>query len=352
MLRCRECNGFVNEDFVLAETVVAVEAPAHQCAKCGAALESASADCPACASDMLDQLLSATPEGAGDVSSRRMPPPPPPGVSRLRDYTPAAPIQRQEPVQREEPEASPSNERAPAKNSPDRGGRKAKRRGGAAKSSSADDEAGTDALYESETDVRSSRSSTTEPEIDRPAAGVEADESAAIPEEAASAACKSLLAALATPDAEALSQVVTALGKLGDRSAIGPLERLMVNPEIRVRRAAAEALIALGHPKGKALLDIAERKVAALPASAGPAYSKPKSKRSSAPIDWGAMLKPGLAVVGVAILGSGLWWWQSKPSAPKVAKKVSSAKAAAQERLKKAQQSPPSTPSGPSAFDN
>ena len=346
MLRCRECNGFVNEDFVLAETVVAVEAPAHQCAKCGAALESASADCPACASAMLDQLLSATPEGAGDVPSRRMPPPPPPGVSRLRDYTPAAPIQR------EEAEEPSSRGRAPEKDSPSRGGRKAKRRSGAAKTSPDDDEAGTDALYESETDVRSSRSSTTEPEIDRPTAEADADESSAIPEEAASAACKSLLAALATPDAEALSQVVTALGKLGDRSAIGPLERLMVNPEIRVRRAAAEALIALGHPKGKALLDIAERKVAALPASAGPAYSKPKAKRSSAPIDWGAMLKPGLAVVGVAILGSGIWWWQSKPSAPKVAKKVSSAKAAAQERLKKAQQPPPSTPSGPSAFDN
>jgi hypothetical protein len=229
--------------------------------------------------------------------------------------------------------------RSPSREAPPRGKDKGKKRRGAAARGSApepDDEAGTDALYESETDVRSNRSSTTTPELDRPSAASAASEpdESSVPEEAASAACKSLLAALATPDADALCQVVTALGKLGDKSAQGPLERLLINPEIRVRRATAEALIALGHPKGKTLLDIAERKVAALPASAGSSYSKPKAKRSGTPIDWDAMKKPALALVCVAVLGGGIWWWQTKPSGPRVAKKVSSAKAAAQARMK------------------
>lgn len=361
MIRCRECNGVIsesNDDFVLAEQVAAVAAPANRCAKCGTALESPGADCPTCAGAMLDDLLNATPEGAGNVPPRLQG-----GMrsgsgfeSRLRDYVPPP----MPPVESEEP--GKEARRPSSSEAPPRGKGKGKRRGAPVRGakSEADDEAGTDALYESETDVRANRSSTTVPEIERPSdAGARGDDSdsAAIPEEAASAACKSLLAALATPDADALCQVVVALGKLGDKSAQGPLERLMINPEIRVRRAAAEALIALGHPKGKSLLDIAERKVAALPASAASGYSKAKAKKSSAPIDWGAMMKPALAVVGVAIIGGGVWWWQSQPSTPRVAKKVSSAKAAAQARMKASsgQSKPavaPTAPTGPSAFDN
>lgn len=284
MIRCRECNGVVTEDFVLSTDVAAGVVALQRCSRCHVPLEPGVEDCPSCASQMLDQLLQAPAARAADASEAppRYAGPAHATESRLRP-PPALP-----------PEA-PRRRPAKRRNEPQR--------------PRPDDEAeaGTDALYESETDSRSNRGRRTAPEIDRPPAI--AEESA---EAAASEACRSLLAALATPDPAALSSVVTALGQLGDRSAIPPLERLMGHSEIAVRRAAAEALMTLGHPKGSALREIAERRVQSTPVP--PTRSAGSARRRSAPTDWGAMLKPGLALLGAVLLGGGIWWWQARPA--------------------------------------
>lgn len=285
MIRCRECNGVVSEDFVLSDNVAANVSAVRRCNRCNAPLDPGVDDCPSCASMMLDQLLQA-------------PPPPVEAEAPRRFGAPAAGL-------------AESRLRPPPSLPPAEPKRSAKKRGRAAERQRADgdEEAGTDALYESETNSRVNSSSRTVSDFERitPAAAAEP------PEPAASEACQSLIAALATPDPNALYSVVTALGQLGDRSALGPIERLMGNPEIRVRRAAAEALILLGHPKGDNLLEIAERRVAANPPPPTRSGGYSKARKNRNPTDWGAVLKPGLALLTVAMLGGGIWWWQSRP---------------------------------------
>src|SRR5262249_57330451 len=74
------------------------------------------------------------------------------------------------------------------------------------------------------------------------------------------AACTALLASLSTADTALRCEIAAALGKLGDKAALGPLDRFMADPDIRVRRAVAAALLQLGPPKGETLLAIAQRK--------------------------------------------------------------------------------------------
>src|SRR5262249_45032909 len=115
------------------------------------------------------------------------------------------------------------------------------------------------------------------------------------------AACTALLASLAKADVILRCEIATALGKLGDKQAMGPLERHMGDQDVRVRRAVAAALVQLGHPKGQTLLDIAERKPAKEVLATKPA-PKPRISGGSSidgrtvKIALGAILAVGLAV--------------------------------------------------------
>lgn len=321
MIRCRECNGNIGEDFVLSADVAAGVTTVRRCQRCDAPLDPDADDCRNCASQMLDQFLQAPAPVEAEAPRRFKGPPAGITESRLR------------PPPRLPPEV------------PKRSG-KQRRKGAERQQPTGDDEAGTDALYESDTDAGSPRSGRTVSDFDRvPSAAAEPEQSAA------GDACQSLLLALHTTDIAALCSVVMALGKLGDRSAMGPIERLMANPEIRVRRVAAQALILLGHPKGESLLEIAERRVAAAPAAQ--AHSVTAKKKSRPPTDWAGLLKPAGALLTVAILGGGIWWWQGRPAGSSKSKDFSKWKAAASKNAAKgAKPAAPSGPSAPTKFDS
>ena len=119
-----------------------------------------------------------------------------------------------------------------------------------------------------------------------------------------SAACAALLASLATADTTLRIEIATALGKLGDKAAVHPLERHMVDHDVRVRRAVASALVQLGHPKGEALLDVAERTPAAELLAAQ--ISQPKRARGNFKLDGAVLKKVGIAVVVCAVLVGGI----------------------------------------------
>lgn len=285
MIRCRECNGILNEDFELADNVAITESTVRRCVHCGDPIPDDLEDCPQCASDLLDRLLISRPETE----------------SRPARSSPSGSRSTEVPARRSGDSVTPIPKNR-ERRQPDKERRAARRPAAQAVDS---DQDGTEALYEQKPEPAPARSrraaAEAEPESTEPAEG------------AASEACQSLLAALTTTDPAALSQVVAALGQLGDRQASGALERLMGHPEIQVRRATAEALILLGHPKGNALREIAERRVAAPPPAAKGA-AKSKSRAARAPIDWGSLLKPGLALVAAAAIGGGIWWWQSRPA--------------------------------------
>jgi hypothetical protein len=134
------------------------------------------------------------------------------------------------------------------------------------------------------------------------------------------AACTALLASLSTADVVLRCEIAAALGKLGDKAALGPLDRFMGDPDIRVRRAVAAALVQLGHPKGETLLDIAERKPAAV-ALAKPPPKPKKSGGSSMNVDPGMLLKIGGGIVAVAVIVGGIWMWMNSKPAPRAKKK-------------------------------
>lgn len=286
MIRCRECNGVISEDFVLSDNVAASVTAVRRCHRCNTPLDPGVTDCPGCASQMLDQLLQAPLPPVESAAPRRFAGPPA-TVAESKLRPPPS-------LQRHAARRGGGKPRRPAADRP--------------RPDEEDDEAGTDALYESDTSTRASRGSRTVPDVSRAAA--QPPEPA---EAAASEACQSLLRALNTTDPGALSSVVTALGQLGDRSAMAPLERLMGNPEIRVRRAVAEALIQLGHPKGNSLVEIAERRVAATPPppTRSGGYGKPRGAGGG--MDWNTLVKPGLALLVAGVIGGGVWWWQSQP---------------------------------------
>jgi hypothetical protein len=137
-----------------------------------------------------------------------------------------------------------------------------------------------------------------------------------------SPACAALLASLAAADANLRCEIATALGKLGDKAALGPLERHMGDRDIRVRRAVAAALVQLGHPKGNTLLGIAER----MPASSVLMLAKPPAKirkrSGGGGIDQPGLIKVGGGLLTAAVLGGGIWMWMnSSPSTRAKAKK-------------------------------
>jgi cytoskeletal protein RodZ len=97
----------------------------------------------------------------------------------------------------------------------------------------------------------------------------------------------------------------------------------MGDPDIRVRRAVAGALVQLGHEKGETLLDIAERVPAAVMIAVAKS-SKPAKKSSSGGgmnLDPGMLLKAGVGLLAVLLIGGGIWWWMNAPSSPPSKKK-------------------------------
>jgi hypothetical protein len=152
------------------------------------------------------------------------------------------------------------------------------------------------------------------------------------------AACMALLASLATADAQLRCGIATALGKLGDKQALVPLERHLTDQDVRVRRAVAAALVQLGHPKGQTLLDIAERKPAAAVIKEQRALSSPPKPRKSSGgggLDSDMLKKLGIGVLVLGIAGGGIWYWMNS-SPPARGSRKGKAAAAKKAKDKKA----------------
>ncbi|MBS0265704.1 MAG: HEAT repeat domain-containing protein [Planctomycetes bacterium] len=117
-----------------------------------------------------------------------------------------------------------------------------------------------------------------------------------------SPACAALLSSLKTADVKLRIDIAVALGKLGDRDAILPLERHMTDADVRVRQAVAAALIQLGHAKGKALLEIAERTPAAQALARGAASSVSPRKPTNGGADVARLKKIGVGFLAASLL--------------------------------------------------
>lgn len=301
MIRCRECGGVVGDDFELSADVRALAATRH-CNQCGSELEPGVAHCPNCASAMLDELLSKpvpeerlpdlpeifherdTPAPSASVNDRRL---------RPSNAAPARSENFDKETEDEAPEAASRQTRA--RQSGQTGGQGGKRRRPgpsgrpSPRSRRRDDDDAFDYLSDDsgveepgsgvesapvrgkpEADASSSRSSSS-----TPSEGATASPSASD----TSGACGVLITSLALPDVDLRCQAATALGALGNKEALAPLERLLTDGEIKVRRAAAEALIQLGHPKGESLRGIAQRPPVDGPAAAKTDRSPPKRAR-------------------------------------------------------------------------
>lgn len=310
MIRCRDCGQSVvetEEEFELNGAEL-VESQEPRCALCGATLEPGSEDCAACTSALLDQLLKG-PERSAPISGARparssVPDSP---MARLRVKRAAA--ARSNPAGRQSQpkpagaaprtrEAEPARTRsktspaypqpAPAKNDPPQ--------------------------YAAQAAVAPPAFALPdEEEGEATTATVETN-----------AACTALLASLGKADPMLRCEIATALGKLGDKAAVSPLERHLGDQDIRVRRAVAEALVLLGHPKGKTLLDIAERTPAAsvlmmakpIPKSRPPMFS------GGSGIDPGTLKKIAIAVLGIAVVAGGGWYLMNGTSSKKPKKKA------------------------------
>src|SRR5262249_3981575 len=286
-----------------------------KCPLCGAVLEHGATDCASCTSALLDQLLrgpetSALVSGPHSASSRpavasaemriRRTVPThdgPPGVSRLREplrLSEQAPAADMDPI---EAEAAAERSRAAAPKSAHSKSRMPRK----------DKPAPPNALplAESETTADNLDSATTVVET--------------------SSACTALLASLASAEPPLRIEIATALGKLGDKQAMGPLERHLSDPDVRVRRSVASALVQLGHPKGSTLLDIAERKPAKEVLSAAKASRVKPRTGSGVEISAGTLKLVAGAVLAIALVAGGAWYMFSGPSRPAGSKKSKSA---------------------------
>ncbi|MBS0266257.1 MAG: HEAT repeat domain-containing protein [Planctomycetes bacterium] len=302
MIRCRECRGLLVEtedEFTLAPKIAAMAKA--KCPRCQTPLEPGIDDCPKCASALLDDLLKGPeeepvarpftnsgwiapplsnadvrPREAGGSSAERaefiplreVPSPAaaqpepsiddaPPGLFGDDDEpsAPAAPVAPQQPTPKKREGSSAGNKSSAGK-----------RRSGA---------------------------KSAEKEVET------------------SAACAALLASLATAasDANLRVEIATALGKLGDKEAMAPLERHMTDGDIRVRRAVATALVQLGHPKGQSLLEIAERRPAAATLTMAKGTTVVKPKRSGGSMDSDTLKKVGVGVIAIGLIAGGAWFF-------------------------------------------
>jgi hypothetical protein len=318
MIRCRECGNLLAEaedEFVLAPQIAAVVQ--RQCARCGMPLEAGIEDCPTCASAMLDDMLK------GPAESAAAPEPHEEAQADLEELLANSEAAKADEIPQPRRIQLPQKPSGPAKS----------KTSAKSHSSIEDDPPG---LFD---DAAPTPRSPEPPRPARTKSPAAAEKSA--PTDSAidtSAACSALLASLATGDANLRIEIASALGKLGDKLAVEPLETHLVDPDIRVRRAVAAALVQLGHPKGETLLDIAERKPAAavLAAPKWSAGPKPKPKRSGGgmSIDGGTVKNLGIALVAIAVVGGGVWYWMnsgsSRPSRkPRKAKSGTAKKVAA-----------------------
>jgi hypothetical protein len=340
MLRCRECGQSTVEtgdEFELnGHRLLPSQDP--KCPLCGAFLEPGTTDCAACTSDLLDQLLNGPDPGATSSGSNSESP---------RQANPTAKLHVRRAVHvgnqdRAAPGIGPATKLrdTPARPQPSTPAKAKGKSSPAAKAGAkpvsqfaapADFEAANQKAVNQHAAVQQNQSAietTADAEVN------EADASTTVE---TSAACTALLASLATADAQLRCGIATALGKLGDKQALVPLERHLSDQDIRVRRAVAAALVQLGHPKGQTLLDIAERKPAAEVLqdhrAASTPYSSPKSRTSSGggSIDSGTLTKVGGAILALAIAGGGIWYFTNSGSSggARKAKSAAAKKAAA-----------------------
>jgi hypothetical protein len=353
MLRCRECGQSTVEsgdEFELnGHQLVPNRESANQdpkCPLCGAFLEPGATDCAACTSDLLDQLLNGSGSNAVDSSDSNSNPNSP------RPASPVGKLHVRRAVHvgsqhRSAPGIGPATKlrdvpaRAPQANSPKA---KAKSSPAAKAGNKPVSQFAKPADFEAANQKAVNQHAVEQQNQAAVETTADAEESAADASNTVetSAACTALLASLATADAQLRCGIATALGKLGDKQALVPLERHLSDQDIRVRRAVAGALVQLGHPKGQTLLDIAERKPAAAVledhrAAATP-YSAPKPRKSSgggSSIDPDTLKKVGGAILALAVAGGGVWYFMNSGSSGGARKgKSAAAKKAAAKKAK------------------
>ncbi len=319
MIRCRECGKNIQEvteelDFALTgHDLIPNQDPT--CPLCGAVLEPGATDCASCTSALLDQLLNGPAEEA-PISKRHT------EVKNPSNSKAGLRVKRAAP--RKDAAGRSASGSAPGAAKP-----------AAARARATGPTGASAASQRSAAPVPQAKATAPEaipaPSAPQPVDDADGDEPNATTDVETSAACTALLASLATANEQLRSEIATALGKLGDKQAMVPLERYMGDKDVRVRRAVATALVKLGHVKGESLLGIAER----LPANAmltmaraTPAkVSRGNSGRSS--IDSGTLLKVGGGIAAVAIIGGGIWYWMSQPSSGTRARKGKRAATAA-----------------------
>lgn len=312
MIRCRECRTPLvdaGDEFVLSPQVAA--AARRKCSRCGTPMEKDWDDCAHCASALLDDLMN----GPREIAV-------PDADTEEFDATGTAALMT--PARRTGGDSRKNARPAIRRDRPPRKAAGRPQDIGAAGSPSIDEEP--PGLF-GDDDSSSSASRIAVPATQAPVIPAETTDAPAGPVIETSAACAALLSSLAAAnDVNLRCEIATALGKLGDRAAVAPLERHLVDPEVRIRRAVAAALIQLGHPKGETLLDIAERKPAASVVAHGSAKSAPhsKAKRSGGgfEIDGAAVKKLGVGFMALAVVGGGIWYWMnSAPAAGRKRKK-------------------------------
>jgi len=307
MIRCRDCGQSVvetEEEFELNGAQL-IESQEPKCALCGATLEPGSEDCAACTSALLDQLLKGPERSApvsGAQSARSLPDSP---MARLRVKRAGA--TRSNPVGRQsQPKPAVAAPRTPQ-------AEPAKTRSKASP-----------AYPQPATRKKDPPQYAAHAAAAPPAFAPPEEEAESTTTVETSAACTALLASLARADATLRCEIATALGKLGDKEAVMPLERHLGDQDIRVRRAVAGALVLLGHPKGKTLLDIAERTPASsmLMMARPISRSKPPMFSGGSGIDGGTLKMIAGAILGIAVIGGGAWYLMNGTSARKPKKKA------------------------------
>jgi hypothetical protein len=331
MIRCRECGGLLaDNDFELAGTVRMIDSRSR-CARCGDPLDPAMADCPKCASRMLDDLLRGNAPSAASEA-----PTPSIGPSRSATATGSESRLRPNSVTRTTPRTTPTpavNRQSPA---PQSNSRPVSRPEGNSPWVAVENKAASakpalraaqavapTASKQPSPPVQQGGPKTvvppTAPQLVTPAALTPP-----VPARNANETCETLIKSLSSKNAETRREAAEALGKLGNRQVMSPLEPLLGDTDIRVRRTAAEALIELGHPKGEALRSIADRQPLSAPApsprpsAAMSAVRTARASRSSNDdSNTGTILKTGGIIAAAAVLVGGIWhWWGSSSAEP------------------------------------
>ena len=344
MLRCRECGQSTvetAEEFVLTRHQL-LPSQDPKCPLCGAFLDPGTTDCAACTSALLDQLLNG-PEDSAAVPESTMTAPRSSGAATKLHVRRASP---QVGRARSAPDGGPASTKPGA--APARARQTDPARTKAKGAAAVPPRSKTEPQFAGPEDIQAANQQAVNQHAANQHAASKAEDTANAEEVEAgasttvetSAACTALLASLPTADAMLRCGIATALGKLGDKQALVPLERHLTDQDIRVRRAVATALMKLGHPKGQTLLEIAERKPAAavLLEQRSSTAPKPRKRSGGGGIDGDTLKKLIGVIVAVAIAGGGIWYWMN--SAPSTGSKKSKSTAAKKAAKKAAAKKP------------